>query len=265
MTDPMRKSQAVARAAATGTAAAGAAVLLARMGRPGRALGIVAGAAGLGAGAFVANAPLLGPLVRRGDPGVPHAALTFDDGPGPSTGAVLDALQRAGVRATFFVLGRQVERYPDLVARMRDEGHQVASHGWDHGILVFRGPRYVADQLRRTERAVEAAAGPGALTRLFRAPHGFRGPATWATARALGYRMAGWTAGVWDTAEPGVEVIVERCRRALTPGAVVLLHDADGWDPSRERAQTAAALPGVCDAAAGRGVRLVTMDELVPA
>lgn len=261
----MRKSQAVVRAVATGTAAAGAATLLARMGRPGRAAALVAGAAALGAGAFTANAPVLGPLVRRGDARRPLAALTFDDGPGPSTPAVLDALARAGVRATFFVLGRQAQRHPELILRMREEGHQVASHGWDHGILVFRGPRYVADQLRRTERAVEDAAGPGTLTRLFRAPHGFRGPATWPTARALGYRMAGWTAGVWDTAEPGVEVIVERCRRALGPGAVVLLHDADGWDPSRERAQTVDALPGVCDAAAAGGVRLVTMDELVPA
>ena len=261
----MRKSQAVVRAVATGTAAAGVAALLARRGHGASALGVAVSAAAGGAAAFAPNLPLLGPVVRRGAADRPLAALTFDDGPGPSTPAVLDALADAGVRATFFVLGRQVERYPQLIARMRADGHQVASHGWDHGILIFRGPRYVAEQLRRTERAVEAAAGPGTLTRLFRAPHGFRGPATWATARALGYRMAGWTAGVFDTAEPGVEVIVERCRRAIAPGAVVLLHDADGWDPPRERTQTVDALPGICDAAASCGVHLVTMDELVPA
>ncbi len=261
----MRKNQAVARAVATGAAAAGVASMLGARGHRAPAAAVVAGAAALGVGAFAPNLPLLGPVVNRGPARHPAAALTFDDGPGPSTAAVLDALAAAGARATFFVLGRQVERHPALVARMVAEGHQVASHGWDHGILVFRGPRYVAEQLRRTERAVEDAAGAGTLTRLFRAPHGFRGPATWVTARALGYRMAGWTAGVWDTAEPGVEVIVDRCRRALAPGAVVLLHDADGWDPDRHRSQTAEALPRVCGAAAANGVTLVTMDELVGA
>jgi len=259
----MRKSQAVARAVATGVAATAAATALAGRGRTGSAAAVAVGAAGLAVGAFTSGSPLLGPLVRRGRADRPMASLTFDDGPGPATPAVLDALAAAGVRATFFVLGRQAERYPELIARMRAEGHQVANHGYDHGILVFRGPRYLAAQLRRTERAVEDAAGPGTLTRLFRAPHGFRGPATWPTARALGYRMAGWTRGVWDSADPGVEVIVERTVRALVPGAVVLLHNADGWDPSRERAQTAAALPAICDSAASRGVRLVTMDELV--
>jgi peptidoglycan/xylan/chitin deacetylase (PgdA/CDA1 family) len=261
----MRKSEAVLRAAGVGAAAALTAGVLAQRGRPLPAAVVAAGALALARGAFSPGTPVFGPVLRRGPRDRPAMALTFDDGPGPATHAVLDALQAAGARATFFVLGRQVRRHPEVVARMRDEGHQVASHGYDHGILVFRGPGHVDDQLRRTEDAVAEAAGEGVLTKVFRTPHGFRGPATWAAARRRGYRLAGWSAGVFDSADPGVEAIVRRCGEAGGPGAVLLLHDADGWDPARVRAQTAAAVPEVCRAARERGLALVTLDELVAA
>jgi peptidoglycan/xylan/chitin deacetylase (PgdA/CDA1 family) len=203
-----------------------------------------------------------GPVPARGPADAPFAALTFDDGPGPSTPAILDALRAEGVRATFFVLGRQARQHPDLVRRMRDEGHQIASHGYDHGILVWRGPGYIREQLHRTELAIEEAAGPGALTRVFRAPHGYRGPATWAAVRAAGYRMMGWSKGVFDSANPGADVVVERSAKALSPGCILLLHDADGWDPDAVRDDTAAAIPGICAAARNMGLELVTLDEL---
>jgi peptidoglycan-N-acetylglucosamine deacetylase len=138
----------------------------------------------------------------------------------------------------------------------------VASHGFDHGILVFRGAGHVADQIRRTERAVARAAGPDALTRYFRAPHGFRGPAVSATARRLGYRMAGWSTGVFDSDQPGADVIASRATRALHPGSVLLLHDADGWDPAASRDQTADAIGPICRAARERGLEPVTLGDV---
>jgi peptidoglycan/xylan/chitin deacetylase (PgdA/CDA1 family) len=263
MTDPMRKNQAVVRAVLLGVGAAAAAVGLLAAGRRGAAAGLVVGASALGASAFVPSSPIFGPTVRHGPASGIRAALTFDDGPGPSTPELLDVLAAEGIHATFFVLGRQAREYPEVIARMHREGHQIASHGFDHGILIFRGVGYVAEQLHATEAAVLEAAGPGALTPYFRAPHGFRGPATWVAARHCGYRMATWTTGVWDTAEPGVETIVSRTRKALAPGAVILLHDADGWDPPRARPQTVASIPGICAAARDRGLSLVRMDELV--
>ena len=258
----MRKGQAVHRATWTGAAALAGALALSR--RHPAVAAMVAGVAAIGlASAFAPRSPVFGPAVGRGPRGAAAVALTFDDGPGPSTGAVLDALAAARARATFFVLGRQVERHPAMVPRMVDEGHQVASHGYDHGILVFRGAGHVADQLRRTERAVAAAAGDGVLTPLFRAPHGFRGPATTLAARRAGYRTAAWTRGVFDSAEPGAAAIARRSARALAPGTVLLLHDADGWAPGRTRQQTADALPEICRAARARGLDLVTMDTLL--
>ena len=170
----MRKAQAVRRATWAGAGALLGAAALARRNRA-AAAGVLAAAAALGVAAFHPRNPALGRTLSRGPSGRPRAALTFDDGPGPSTPDVLDALAREGVRGTFFVLGRQAERHPETVRRIAAEGHQVANHGYDHGILIFRGPAHVRDQLARCETAVAAAAGPDAMTPLFRAPHGFRG------------------------------------------------------------------------------------------
>lgn len=261
----MRKRQVVAGAAGAGAAAAAAAWAAARAGRPGRAAVIAAGAGAAVWGAFAPRSAVMGPVAWRGPGGARRMAITFDDGPSASTPAILDALAAAGARATFFVLGRQARAFPDVIARMAREGHQIANHGDDHGILVFRGAGHVRRQLRLCERAVEDAAGPGAMSRLFRAPHGFRGPATWPAARAAGYRLAGWTTGVFDSAEPGVDAIVARCNPAMRPGSVLLLHDADGWDPDRSRPQTAAAVPRILTLARERGLEMVTMDELLGA
>lgn len=257
----MRKGPAVHRAAWVGAAAVAASASQARR-HPAAAVAIAAAAGLAGVAAFRPRNPVFGRSLWRGPSDRPRAALTFDDGPGPSTAEVLDVLAREGVRATFFVLGRQVDHHPALVRRMVDEGHQVASHGYDHGILIFRGPRHVRDQLRRTEESVTRAAGPGAMSRLFRAPHGFRGPATAVGARLAGYRMAAWTAGVFDSAEPGAATIARRSAEALAPGTILLLHDADGWAPGRPRQQTADALGEICRSARARDLELVTLDTL---
>lgn len=264
MTRPMTKPQAVRRAALVGAGAAIASAALARRRTvAGAALACASGAAV--ASAFYPRTSLMGRAIARGPADRPAAALTFDDGPGPSTRDVLDALAREGARATFFVLGRQAERHPDIVRRMVREGHEVANHGYDHGILIFRTPTHVRRQLQRTERAVEAAAGPGAMSRLFRAPHGARGPGLALAAHRAGYRVAGWTRGVFDTTEPGAAAIARRGTRVLRNGAILLLHDADGWAPERPRQQTADALPEICRSARERGMALVTMTELLRA
>ncbi len=259
----MRKNQAVARTVAVAASAVLAAAVAQRRGRSAFAACLAVASASLTWAAYFPRSRLLGPVVWRGPASGGRMALTFDDGPSESTPAILDALAACGAKATFFVLGRQARRYPEIIARMKAEGHQVANHGDDHGILIFRGPGYVRRQLDACRDAVEAAAGPGSMSDLFRAPHGFRGPWTWFAARRAGYRMAGWTKGVFDSAEPGADVIVERCNAAMRPGSVLLLHDADGWDPDRARPQTAEAVPNICTRAFERGLELVTMAELM--
>ena len=211
-------------------------------------------------GMFGASSPLFGGVVDGKRIRKDVVALTFDDGPSPdTTPRILDILRAEGVRATFFVLGKHAEQHPEIVERIVREGHELGNHGYDHGILAFAGATQVHHQLQRTERLLRKAGGPP--VRVFRAPHGFRSPFVARTARRLGYATCAWSAGVFDTAKPGADVIIKRSAKAMKPGAILLLHDADGWGDD-DRSQTADALPGIIAAARERELEFLTMSEV---
>jgi len=214
----------------------------------------VAIAGGAAHGAFHRNSPIFGRVRTRTVARGKTVALTFDDGPNPdATPAILDALAERGVKATFFVLGRHAERWPDLVRRVADEGHAIGNHGYFHRKLHFKSPAYVRDDLTRGTREIEQSAG--VHPKLFRAPHGFRSPwVTW-IARSLGQRTVGWSLGVWDSDRPGVEAIASRTVEGAKPGSILLLHDGDGYDPSGDRMQTARAVPLIVDRLRDQGYR----------
>ncbi len=183
-------------------------------------------------------------------------ALTFDDGPNPeATPRILDALAERGAIATFFLLGRHVERWPALARRVADEGHIVGNHGWHHRKLHTQGPAGVRADLELGTDTIRAATGVAPA--VFRAPHGFRSPWVNAIAASLGQRTIGWSLGVWDTALPGVDAIVNRTVRGTRPGSILLLHDGDGYNALGDRSQTAAAVPRIVATLAAKGFHLV--------
>lgn len=223
------------------------------------ALGAV-GVAAVGAlvhGTYHRNSPIfgaaLGSLPLRGS-GERIVALTFDDGPNPeATPPILDALAATGTVATFFLLGRHVERWPALAERVAAEGHVVGNHGWFHRKLHTQSPASVRRDLELGTAAIIGATG--VRPTVFRAPHGFRAPWVSRIARSLGQRTIGWSLGVWDSALPGVDAIVERTVSGTRPGSILLLHDGDGYDASGDRTQTAAAVPRIIDALKSRDYR----------
>jgi len=216
-------------------------------------------AGALAHGAFYQNSPVFGAVVSRLRTDEPLVALTFDDGPNPdATPAILDALGARGVKGSFFILGRHAERWPHLVRRIAEEGHCVCNHGYYHRKLHFKSPSYVRNDLQLGTRAIGDASG--VRPAFFRAPHGFRSPWVTAIARSMGQRTVGWSKGVWDSALPGVEVIAERTVRAARPGAILLLHDGDGYDPLGDRTQTARAVPLVVDRIREAGLEFATLD-----
>ena len=225
-------------------------------------LGLGAAAVVLGGaahGAFHRNSPIFGPAIWRLPTHDRVVALTFDDGPNPAaTPLVLDALAKRGVKATFFILGRHAERWPDLVARVSAEGHAVGNHGYFHRKLHLRSPAYVRRDLELGTNAIVNAGAP--RPRLFRAPHGFRSPWVTYIARTLGQRTVGWSLGVWDSARPGVDEIARRTVEGASPGSILLLHDGDGYDPDGDRLQTAHAVPLLVDRLLERGYRFNLLD-----
>ncbi len=218
-------------------------------------LGVLGGAVH---GAFHRNSFVFGPVMGHLPTEERKVALTFDDGPNrDATPRILDALAEHGVKATFFILGRHAERWPDLVHRAVREGHQVGNHGYFHRKLHFKSPRYVRRDVLLGKRAIErAGASP---PHFFRAPHGFRSPWVSAIAGSLGERTIGWSLGVWDSDQPGVKKIVEQVIEGVKPGSIVLLHDGDGYNADGNRLQTAAALPKIITGLRERGYEFVTL------
>jgi peptidoglycan/xylan/chitin deacetylase (PgdA/CDA1 family) len=211
-------------------------------------------------GAYAPNSRLFGPVIGRG-PAEPVAYLTFDDGPNPGvTQRVLEVLEQEQVPATFFMVGKYVERYPDTALAVARAGHEIGNHTYSHIKLHRVGPRRARDEIHYAHRTI--AAVTGYIPQSFRAPHGYRSPFVARATAPYGYRSFGWTFGVWDSDCPGVARIRNRVRQRLSAGAIVLLHDGDGYVPAGERWQTAAALPGIIRDIRGAGYRLEPLSRL---
>src|SRR5204862_277936 len=141
-------------------------------------------------------------------------------------------------------------------------GHEVGNPTLRHQKLHFRGPRRIREELERTHELIVDTTGR--VPRSFRAPHGYRNPFVGRVTRRLGYTVFGWTFGVWDS-DPRVaaEQIRARVRGKLRPGAIILLHDGDGYDPHGDRSRTAAALPGIIAEALALALFLVMAPSLL--
>jgi peptidoglycan-N-acetylglucosamine deacetylase len=211
------------------------------------------------AAARSAVAPLVGSLVAVRGAGN-CAALTFDDGPDPDrTPAVLDALARLGMRATFFMVGSHARRAPDLVARVVREGHEIGNHTWSHASLPSLSHRQAIDEIERAEEALEPAS-----SRLFRPPYGHQTLGSWLAARRSGYHPVLWNATGGDWKGCGAVQVAERMFQTLRPGSIVLLHDSLYSYPSeaaRDRAPTIGALEILAERLPGW--EFVTVSELL--
>ncbi len=184
-------------------------------------------------------------------------ALTFDDGPDPIyTPHILDVLARYDVKATFFVVGRHVDAYPELIRRIVAAGHAVGSHGYSHTILRGVWPGEIATELRQTDAALWSAAG--IRTHLFRHPGGMQGAFLPFVAEAGGWRVVVWSVDPRDYSQPGPGEIARRVLDGAHPGAIVLLHDGSPHgDQSRQ--QTVTALPAILEGLRARGYRFVPL------
>jgi peptidoglycan/xylan/chitin deacetylase (PgdA/CDA1 family) len=193
------------------------------------------------------------------DATVRTVALTFDDGPGPATPAVLDILQRNGVHATFFVIGQRVAAEPNMVQRIAADGHALGNHSWSHPIPSAKAGwkrSTVTAEIERTNRAILAATGLKPC--LFRPPGGIVKGARRAT-RTAGLSMILWSTDPRDWAaaasKKSASVIRKRVAAGLTEQhPVILLHDGGG-----NRSATVAALQGIIDDYRARGYQFVAL------
>jgi len=215
--------------------------------------------------------PPLSPVRRTADPGemvhfVPCQekllALTFDDGPnGSCTLQILDTLKQYEVHATFFLVGTNVEHYPDIARRIAAEGHEIGNHSYSH-------PRF--DQLSSSEISEEIAAGErviaavtGVTPRWFRQPYGISGTGVVEACRAQGLAIAGWSSHASDWNPYTAREIADHIVEQTTSGDIILLHDGMGTRHGANRRSTEDAVPLILERLIRDGYRFVTMSELL--
>jgi peptidoglycan/xylan/chitin deacetylase (PgdA/CDA1 family) len=196
---------------------------------PALALGAMAAShAPLLYGTLRANAQLFGPVATHFVPAGDEVWLTIDDGPDRADlPDLLDVLDAAAARATFFVRGDRAEQNPDLIAEIRQRGHQLGNHSFSHPQATFwcLPPRRVAQELVACNEILREITGEA--PRFFRAPVGMANPFVHRTAAALGLRMVGWSARGYDgiAARARPAEVVRRIAKNLRSGAIVLLHE----------------------------------------
>ena len=185
-------------------------------------------------------------------------ALTFDDGPGRYTYDVLALLKRHKMKATFFVLGSKAEQDPRALRQMVDEGHVVAAHSWTHASMVTLDAKGLRGEFDRTNAVIREATGRVAAIQ--RPPFGDFDGRTNRWSRANGMLPILWNvdSNDWQLDDP--RTVADNVLNApnLGPGAIILLHD--GGD---DRSMTVNALPAIMDGLRKRGLRSVTIPELL--
>jgi peptidoglycan/xylan/chitin deacetylase (PgdA/CDA1 family) len=208
--------------------------------------------------------PLLDALAgARRHTGAGAVALTFDDGPRPgSTDRVLDVLAALDVRATFFCVGSNAQRHPDLVRRVRAEGHAVGSHSFTHPDPETTPLGVLAADYARGRAAVEDALGERVT--LFRPPRGWLDLPRAGQLRLRRTPPWLWSVDPRDWHPDAQRSAVEAVAGSALGGDVVLLHDwvEQPWDPrALDRSSTVDALPAVVAAVRARGLRFATLDD----
>lgn len=203
------------------------------------------------------NHAVLGPRngIWRANTAKKLIALTFDDGPNPQrTPLLLDALQSAGAKATFFVVGLRVEQTPKLLGRMVREGHEVANHTYSHQNLALLTPASMERELCRTSVLIREATG--IRPRFYRPPGGNFDHRVRDAAEAMGMSGAYWTVAATKHEEAAsARMLTQYVLAQAKPGAIILLHNAPDV--------TVKAVPGIVRGLRARGYELVTMTELV--
>ena len=197
------------------------------------------------------------PGIRVARVSVPEnvVALTFDDGPhGTLTPRVLDILSRYNAKCTFFMQGQNVKRYPNVVRRMVAEGHEPASHTWDHICMTKNSRAKIESELAQTDAAIRDACGYS--PRLVRPPYGATNAGLNSMMRErFGYSVVLWDVDTNDWRKPGVSTVISRAVNGAKPGSIILVHDI--------HSSTVDAVEGIVRGLQNRGFRLVTVSQMI--
>jgi peptidoglycan/xylan/chitin deacetylase (PgdA/CDA1 family) len=184
-------------------------------------------------------------------------ALTFDDGPNPPhTDNLLKALDAKGVKATFFLIGKQVEANPNSVRKIIAAGHEVGGHSYDWGTLAFKRKKTVEAKLDKMDAAFANAGITNVV--LFRPPNGLLSPGQGKILENRGLKSISADVVVGDWKKIDAATIRDRVLKKVRPGSIIVLHDGGG-----NRSATEEAVPEIIDELKSRGYNFVSVSDLL--
>ena len=190
-------------------------------------------------------------------------ALTFDDGPSAKyTPQILDILKEMKVKATFFVIGRNVVLYPEIVWREVSEGHALGNHSWSHPFMApIESKKRLSLEITKTDTAIYNAAGTHVS--LFRPPHGWCPPWMADIIGEMGYDIINWTEDPHDWKHPKANIIIKRVEGCMGRSAIVLLHDGLELKNDPDQENTVQALREIIADFKADGYQFVTVTQLI--
>lgn len=195
---------------------------------------------------------------RQGDPNIKKIALTFDDGPDALwTPQILDVLRNKQVKATFFLIGKEVDKYPNVARRIAAEGHVIGNHTYDHVSLNQLAPENVADEIQRGNDAISRTAH--VVPRLLRPPAGAEDPQVVNAAQQNGLSVILWSVDTEDWRGLDAATVKTGVLKSAKNGSIILQHSGEG----PHLTGTVEALPQIIDALHNQGYTLVTVPELL--
>ena len=209
--------------------------------------------------AYGVRSQVFGETIWRGRADINAVALTFDDGPSEDTEAILDTLKEYGIKAAFFMVGTQVQRFPEVARRIVREGHQIGNHSLTHPIFLYQRPVSTRREMEDSQKIISSVTG--VTPRIARPPCGVRTPAYFAAARRLGLKTVQWSVAGFDWKPLLAPKIAANVLRDVGPGSIILLHDGDDTLASR-RIETARSLPLIIEGIRSKDLRIVALDEL---
>jgi peptidoglycan/xylan/chitin deacetylase (PgdA/CDA1 family) len=189
-----------------------------------------------------------------------EVALTFDDGPNVSaTLRIMKILDDAGVKGTFFEVGRAIDAEPQITRALYDHGQLLGNHSYEHDGWRWLDPRY--PELERTQKAFRRAIGT--CPAYYRPPHGDRTPFVAHVVNDHHMRIVMWNVSAGDWAEKSARTIARKVVQRARPGSIILLHDGLDGHPSVDRTVLVRALPLILDGLRAKHLRAVGLDQLI--
>jgi len=191
-------------------------------------------------------------------------ALTFDDGPSPVwTPRVLEELKKAGVKATFFMVGHHVSQYPEIARQVAREGHTIGNHGYAHSVMLYYTPAEIEEEIKFTEQVIRETTG--VTTRLFRPPKAWLRYTLKKKIKSLGYDVVLWSLNSKDWVRFNHKTIVQFLSKRVRHGDIILFHDSGNVlsHEGGDRSQTVKTIGLLVRTLQERGYEFVSVEEMI--